>query len=122
MARLRLAMDGTVLAPKARPKYNNKSVTRDGIKFDSKREARRYADLLLLERAGEISELKLQPSFDMVINGMKVCAYVADFQYIENGEKVVEDVKSVVTAKNSTYRLKNKLMKAVHGIDVLETF
>lgn len=105
-------------------KYRNKKVEVDGIKFDSKKEARRYSDLLLLQRAGEISELVLQPRFSIWVGGVHVCDYIADFTY-KRGEDVlnnfvVEDVKG---QKNGgawrVFRLKQKLMKAVHGIDVV---
>jgi len=101
-------------------KYKNVKTTVDGIAFDSQKEAKRFGDLKLMQKAGEISDLTLQPKFDIVINGVKVCSYVADFSYIENGVKVVEDVKSEVTRKLPTYRLKNKLMRAVHGIAIRE--
>jgi len=101
-------------------KYKNVKTILDGISFDSRKESARYADLKLMQKAGEISDLTLQPKFDIVINGQKVCSYVADFSYVENGVKVVEDVKSEVTRKLPTYRLKNKLMRAVHGIAIRE--
>ncbi len=101
-------------------KYKNVKTFVDGISFDSRKESARYADLKLMQKAGEISDLTLQPKFDIVINGVKVCSYVADFSYVENGVKIVEDVKSEVTRKLPTYRLKKKLMKAVHSIEVRE--
>ena len=101
-------------------KYKNVKTILDGISFDSRKESARYADLKLMQKAGEISDLTLQPKFDIVINGVKVCSYVADFSYTENGVKVVEDVKSEMTRKLPTYRLKNKLMRAVHGIAIRE--
>ena len=55
-----------------------------------------------------------------MINGVKVCTYIADFTYEELGGVVVEDVKSEFTRKDPVYRLKNKLMKACHGIDIRE--
>lgn len=103
-----------------RSKYKNIKTVVDGIKFDSKKEARRYQDLKILERAGEIFGLELQPRFSIIVNGFKICTYVADFRYYEEGNpnEVIEDVKGVKTA---IYRLKNKLMQAVHGIEILET-
>jgi len=101
-------------------KYNAKKTIIDGIKFDSKKEAARYTELKLMEKGGVIRDLELQPRFDIVINGMKVCYYRADFSYMESGELVVEDVKSSYTAKLPVYRLKNKLMKAVHNITIKE--
>jgi len=101
-------------------KYRNTKTVIDGVTFDSKKESARYADLKLLQKTHKISDLTLQPKFDIVINGVKVCSYVADFSYVENGVKVVEDVKSEVTRKLPAYRLKNKLMRAVHGIAIRE--
>lgn len=99
-------------------KYNAIKTTVDNITFDSRAEAQRYQVLKIIERAGEIKELKLQPRFPVVINGKKICDYVADFQYIENGVTVVEDVKGV---KTPVYQLKKKLVKALYGLDILET-
>ena len=105
-------------------KYHNIKTEIDGITFASKAEARRYQELKLMERAGVIGELELQPSFALVVNGTKICRYVADFKYLDkekstNAEdcRVVEDVKGV---KTPAYRLKKKLMKAIHGIEVQE--
>lgn len=102
--------------PKPR-KYRNEPTEVDGRKFDSLAEARRYRELTRLRDAGEISQLRLQPRYPIVINGIPVCVYVADFSYIGSTGIVVEDVKGVRTA---VYRLKNKLMRAVHGIDITE--
>lgn len=101
-------------------KYRNTKTVIDGVTFDSKKESARYSDLKLMHRAGAITDLTLQPKFDIVINGQKVCSYIADFSYVENGVTVVEDVKSEMTRKLPTYRLKKKLMKAVHGIAIRE--
>lgn len=86
----------------------------DGIRFDSTKEARRYRELKLMEAQGKISELKLQPKFELVLK----CKYKADFQYIENGARVVEDVKGYKTRE---YLQKRKLMKEQHGITIKET-
>jgi len=99
-------------------KYKNIRTALDGIVFDSQREAKRYGELKLLERAGEISGLQLQPRFPIVINGVKVCTYVADFQYRTPSGPVTEDVKGM---KTPIYNLKKKLVKAVHGIEILES-
>jgi hypothetical protein len=100
-------------------KYRNIRTTVDGVEFASKKEAKRYGDLRLLERAGEIADLELQPKFPIVVNGVKVAKYIADFVYLDckTGERVVEDVKGMLTRE---YRLKKKLVKALHGIDVKE--
>lgn len=105
-------------------KYKNQKVTCNGIKFDSKKEANRYSELLLLERAGAITNLELQVPFELIpnqkINGKVVeraCKYVADFCYTENGQRVVEDTKGFRTAE---YIIKRKLMLYVHGIRIKE--
>src|SRR3990167_5299112 len=64
-------------------KYRNVATTVDGIRFASKAEARRYTELKLLERAGEIISLRRQVAFPIAINGEHVCHYVADFEYQE---------------------------------------
>lgn len=97
-------------------KYGNIKTTIDGITFDSKAEARRYQELKLLEKAGEINTLKLQPIFPLVVNNQSVGTYIADFSYTNrDGSLVVEDVKGVRTA---VFNLKARLMKAIHNIEV----
>ena len=103
----------------SRPKYGNKKTIVDGFKFDSMREAARYGSLKILKAAGLISNLRLQVSYTIMINEIKVCRYVADFVYIERGREVVEDVKGM---KTPIYNLKKKLMKAVLGITISEVF
>ncbi len=92
--------------------------TVDGEVFHSKREARRYQDLRLLERAGEISNLQRQVRFPIRINGELVTTYVSDFTYEQDGKVIVEDSKGWRT---DTYKLKKKLVKASYGVDILET-
>jgi hypothetical protein len=70
--------------------------------------------------AGKISSLEKQRRFDIVINGKKVCTYVADFVFIEDGKQVVADCKSDFTKKNPVYRIKFKLMVAALGITIRE--
>ena len=103
-------------------KYRNIKAEIDGIKFDSKKEARRYAELKLLERTGVISDLELQPRFkiskgciDNTGRKLPPRTYQADFKYSENDVYVVEDVKSPATAKNSLYRLKRQLFLEQYG-------
>jgi hypothetical protein len=103
-----------------KPKFGNKKVEIDGQVFDSKKEAARFHELKLMERAGVIKDLETQPVFQIEINGVKVCKYVADFQYLETGKLVVEDVKSAHTRTLPVYRLKNKLMRACLGIEIRE--
>lgn len=99
-------------------KYHNEPTMVGDERLDSKREARRYEALKLLERAGEISNLKRQVRFRLEVNGHLICNYVADFTYTEGGDFVVEDVKGVRTP---VYKIKRALMLAVHGIKVTET-
>ena len=100
-------------------KYHNIKTEIDGIKFDSKKESSRYKELKLLERAGLIRDLELQPAF-LLLPGFKKngytfrkTEYIADFKYfdIEKGKWVVEDVKSEITRKDKVYRLKKKLFE-----------
>lgn len=95
--------------------------------FDSKKEADRYEELKLLEKAGEISHLRTQVPYLIAVNDVSVCKYVADFVYNDWSRKhggtparveVVEDCKGFRT---QVYRLKKKLMLAVHGITIKET-
>ena len=95
-------------------KYNARKTIIDGIKFDSKKEARRYKELKLLEKAGEIKDLQLQPRFTLQekfkYQGKteRKIEYIADFQYedIRTGQMIVEDTKGYRT---DVYKLKRKL-------------
>ena len=107
-----------------RGKYNARKTTVDNIVFASKREAARYVELKLLQRAKRIADLECQPQFPIVVNGQTVAKYVADFQYrelawdfeiVEN--LVVEDVKGM---KTPVYRLKKNLVEAQYGIQIRE--
>lgn len=104
-------------------KYNAIKTEIDGHTFDSKFEAEHYASLKLMERAGVISDLKLQPRFllqeGFVYQGHKErkIEYVADFQYTRNGETVVEDTKSKAT-RTQAYKIKRKLFLYKYGNEV----
>jgi hypothetical protein len=99
-------------------KYSAKPMVVDGIRFASRKEARRYSVLKLLQRAGEIGDIQLQVTFSIEINGMHICNYRADFVYWEKGFRIIEDAKGVRTDE---YKLKKKLMEAVHNIKIKET-
>lgn len=103
-----------------RHKYGAIATTVDNIRFDSKAEARRYQELRLMEKGRLIRNLELQPRFPIEINGVKVCTYVADYRFLDcgTGEMVVEDCKGFKTPE---YKLKKKLMRAVYGIEIVET-
>jgi hypothetical protein len=94
-------------------KYRNKKVIVEDYVFDSIAESRRYKELKLLLKAGEISDLKLQKKYLLIPKQKdeRPTSYIADFYYIENGKEVVEDVKSKITAKKTDYIIKRKLFK-----------
>lgn len=106
-------------------KYNSKKTVVDGQQFDSKKEARRYQELLLLEKAGEIKNLSRQVKFVLIPsqrdeNGKVVereCSYKADFTYEEGIKTVAEDVKGYRTKE---YIIKRKLMLYQYGIRIRE--
>lgn len=97
-------------------KYRNTKTIVDGIKFDSKLEARRYTELKLLERAGEIKDLKLQPVYELIPSFKKngktyrKTTYKADFSYFDNklDKLIVEDTKGF---KTDVYMLKKKMFE-----------
>jgi len=103
-------------------RYRNVKVTIDGNKFDSKKEGKRYQELKLMARAGVITALELQPKYELVptlrLITETLCrrSYIADFRYKDNyGDTIVEDVKSPITKKDPTYRLKRHLFLAKYG-------
>lgn len=106
-------------------KYNNKKITVDGQIFDSKKEANRYQELVLLEKAGVIKNLSRQVKFVLIPsqrdeNGKVIereCSYKADFTYEEGIKTVVEDVKGYRTKE---YIIKRKLMLYQYGIRIRE--
>ena len=125
-------------------KYNNKKIIVDGIKFDSKKEALRFKELKMLEKAGIISNLQRQVKYTLIPaqyertgevyakgnNKGKLkkgrliereCAYYADFVYIQSGNTIVEDVKGYRDGQAyNLFVIKRKLMLYVHGIIVKE--
>ena len=122
-------------------KYNATKCLVDGIEFASKREANRYLELRLLERAKEISNLRLQVDFELIPNQYatekrygkngqplkdkqvlleRKVVYRADFVYTDkDGKTVVEDTKSIAT-RTPEYIIKRKLMLYRHGIQIIE--
>ena len=110
----------------AERKYRNRPDCRGALRFDSRKEARRYDELAALERAGAISDLRMQPQFTLreaytTGEGIRVRAirYQADFSYWQDGELVVEDVKSRAT-RTRVYEIKKKLLQDRYGIAIRE--
>jgi len=138
-----------ITKPKGKGRYGNvNKIEHDGIRFDSKREFLRYMDLKLLERAGEISDLRVHPKYPITIGGIPIMValnqhrpwgrhltYEADFTYFEwteksigrphgtttarKAERVIEDVKMQSGHRTDVYKLKRALMKAM-GHDIRE--
>jgi hypothetical protein len=115
---------------RGRGKFGSIRTKVDGITFHSKGEAYRYVELKHLLAAGEICNLELQVPFSLDIGEVHICKYLADFCYLERApgglwRPVVEDFKGkkgkgggIMT---DVYKLKRKLMKAIHGIEIRET-
>lgn len=123
-----------------RSKYGNRKTVVDGITFDSKKEANRFRELQLLERAGKITALQRQVKYVLIPTQRefsneiykkgahqghfkpgkvleKECSYIADFAYIQDGAYVVEDTKGVRT---EAYKIKRKLMLERYEIQIRE--
>lgn len=107
-------------------KYHAKKTVVDGIVFDSKKEAKRYGELKLMERAGVICDLQrqvkfeLQPAFYFDGKTYRAINYIADFVYykVKTGEEIVEDCKGFRT---DVYKLKAKMFAYKFGVSILET-
>lgn len=99
-------------------KYRAKPVRDEDGYFASRREHKRWQELKLLQQAGAITNLERQKRYVINVNNQKICTYVADFTYSENGRFVVEDSKGFQTPE---YKLKRRLMDAVFGIEIRET-
>jgi hypothetical protein len=105
-------------------KYKSRKYSINGTVFDSKKEANRWFELVLLQKAGQVTDLKRQVKYELIpsqkVNGKvaeRSCTYVADFVYKQNGKTVVEDTKGF---KTKDYIIKRKLMLWVHGIRIVE--
>ena len=116
----------TAAVPPHRSKYGNVTTERAAVKFPSKKEARRYDELVGLQAAGVISDLRLQVEFTLqsaytTPDGQRVRAirYLADFTYNRDGEYIIEDVKSRPT-RTPVYRMKKKMMADRLGLTITE--
>lgn len=99
-----------------RSKYRNTKVTANGKKFDSIIERDRYFFLLDQQSQGKIKNLRCQVRYEIPVKDVHICDYVADFVYESSaGNTIVEDTKGFVTP---IFKLKSKLMRAIHGIDL----
>ncbi len=120
------------LISKKPSKYRNVKTVVDGITFDSKKEARQYRELEFLKNCGKIRNLRRQVEVPIDINEKHICSWIADFVYEEKlpydcliggavqWAKIYVDVKSEITRKLPVYRIKKKLVEAVHGIKIKE--
>lgn len=117
---MRRKFRGTGIFAKPRNKYGAKKTIIDNIKFDSKTESARYEILRDRQARGEISELELQKKYVLTVNGEKICTYIADFEYLDHatGAYVTEDAKGGRATITPAFRIKAKLMKAIHGIEI----
>lgn len=107
--------------PQKAGKYKSIRVQVDGIWFDSKKEAGYYGTEKMKLKAGDIKGFRRQVRFKIVINGTKICTYVADF--VEDnwdGSIKVIDVKSDFTRTLALYKIKKKLMEVLYGITIIE--
>ena len=127
-------LDERVVTGERPHKYRAKPTTVDGIRFASMKEAKRYGELKLLEKAGEIWDLELQPKFPLSVpsttgtmmgaakalagtfNG-RIGEYRGDFAYHDRSGRVVEDVKGF---KTPLYKWKRKHVMAQYGIEIRE--
>lgn len=100
-------------------KYHARATTVNGLRFASQKEADRYQELRLLEQAGAILGLAVHPSWELIVNGVKIGKYTSDFAYTDRatGAPVVEDTKGVRTRD---YVLRKKLMLALYEIEIVE--
>ena len=108
-------------AKESKSKYRSHKITVDGVTYDSEKEYKRHQELKLMQRAGEIRKLERQVPFILINKSEygREIKYIADFVYIQNGEKVVEDVKSEPT-KTPLYKLKKRLLAERYGIRIKE--
>lgn len=106
-----------IAKPQRGNKYKAQRTLLDGICFDSQAEANYYAALKLRERAGEVTDIELQRWYDLIVNGVLVARYRADFVFFDRicCSRRIVDTKGVVTRD---FRMKQKLMRACHALEV----
>ena len=111
------ALERYLVGNKKRHKYGAKKTSVDGITFDSKAEAKRYGELLLLQKAEEIVDLSMQPEFVLHVRGVRIGKCILDFKYVDYRlqKTVYEDVKGF---DNPLSKWKRKHVEAEYGIKV----
>ena len=112
-----LELAGLPPEPAKKRKYNNVPTVVDGVRFDSAKEARHWVLLQALARDGLIWNLRRQVKYDLVVKGFHICTYKADFVFQDDNGTHVQDAKGVATPE---YKLKKRLMFAVHRIEIEE--
>lgn len=100
-------------------KYGNTPCHLGGVRFASRRERDAYIKLDALAQAGAIRDLRLQVRYPLIVGGSTVCTYIADFVFLDvkSGKEIVADAKGYRT---DVYMIKKKLMRAIHGIEIVE--
>lgn len=99
--------------------YGNIRVESGGLKFDSIAEKKRYWFLKEKEAKGLLKGLETQKRYPFVINDVRVSEYRADFVYRRDGKTIIEDVKSPVLARSNLFKIKAKLMQALHQVEII---
>lgn len=115
-----------IQSPSGQTKFNNQKIKHNGRTYDSVKEFTRHLELTMLQKAGVISDLKEQVTYELIPTQYddsgalleKSCKYIADFVYCQDGKTIVEDTKGV---KTKDYIIKRKLMLFIHGITIKET-
>lgn len=115
-------MNPSNLPIKRKNKFNNQICeSDDGHKFRSLMERARYYELLLLEKAGKIKDLKLQVRYKLEVNDILICTYVSDFNYLELALGWVQRVEDCKGTRTLLYKVKRQLMLALFNIRIYET-
>ena len=106
----------------ARNKHGNKKITVDGVTYDSIKEANYHQELYRRLQAGEVERIIYHPRFDIVVAGVYIGKYTADFKFYDltTQQEMIVDVKGPSTRKNTAYRLRKKLVEAIYNTVITE--
>jgi hypothetical protein len=118
MRQVNLAFQKAWKANRRAQKYGNQRIVTEEGAFDSQSEYRRWCELKLLERGGQIRNLEHHVKLPLIVNGHDCGRYEADFVYFENDKRVIEDRKGGKATITDVFRLKQKLVFALYGIEV----